>query len=276
MRQKIVWLLALCCLVISSGCTHSAETREIEESDWTLRQEEAVTLADGTAVDLWEANGRLSYRLADGTELIGVHRDSGPSNVYVSGREDLRWDKLPEEARKNILAYYERQGKVYDVALELEKMYADYQTSQAEQTPFASGDIVQTISPTASNGRIMAYVTSVILPAGQGRFEERRLGAVFDRASGEAITIWPLFDLPEDACRKWLITLAGITEEELAAEMAGALTAERIVWLDEGIQMTFSQAELASAETSYVLYVDYEELGEVLQQWVVPEAPHRS
>ena len=111
----------LCCLVITSGCTHSAKTREIE-SDWTLRQEQAVTLADGTVVDLWEAGGRQSYRLADGTELISVHRDSGPSNVYVSGREDLSWDRLPEEAQKNILAYYEQQGKVYDVALELEKM----------------------------------------------------------------------------------------------------------------------------------------------------------
>lgn len=275
MRQKKLLLLVLCCLVITSGCTHSTKTRETE-SDWTLRQEQAVTLADGTAVDLWEANGRLSYRLADGTELISVHRDSGPSNVYVSGREDLSWDTLPEEAQKNILAYYEQQGKVYDVEMELEKMYADYQNSQAEQTPFASGDIVQTISPTASNDKIIAYVTSVMLPAGQGRFEEQRLGAMFDKKTGEAITIWPLFDLPEEACRKQLIALAGIMDDPLAAEMADALTAERIVWLDDGLQMTFSQAELASAETSYVLSVDYQDLRGVLQQWVVPDEPHRS
>ena len=275
MRQKKLLLLVLCCLVITAGCTHSTKTRETE-SDWTLRQEQAVTLADGTAVDLWESGGRLSYRLADGTELISVHRDSGPSNVYVPGREDLSWDTLPEEAQKNILAYYEQQGKVYDVEMELEKMYADYQNSQAEKTSFASGDIVQTISPTASNDKIIAYVTSVMLPAGQGRFEEQRLGAMFDKKTGEAITIWPLFDLPEEACRKQLITLAGITDDPLAAEMADALTAERIVWLDDGLQMTFSQAELASAETSYVLYVDYEDRRGVLQQGVVPDEPHRS
>lgn len=227
---------------------------------------EAEALADGTRVNVWEISRGTAYKLEDGVELLRVREPTGPDNVHVGGAESF--DDLNAAAREQVLAYYRAQGQLYDVREELEKAYADY---LGDREAFASHLVAQDVAPTASNGRTMYFLTSVTLPLGGRVVREIRLGAAFDRETGEALSNWALFNCPEEEAKGRLLDLAGVTGSTLRAEMEAAFRPEYIILFPGNLEIFFPQGTLPSQESGYMLALDYDAaLRELLQPWAIP------
>ena len=139
-------LLALCLsglLLTGCGGIHGPVK---EEWEWKLKEEDALILSDGTAVDRWQKgySGYDFYKLKDGTELLREEHPSGPENVYVGGRESFT--SLPEHTAKAISAYYDDMGLLYDLETEVEGAYQEYLTCQTEGEEFFSYYLGQSTS----------------------------------------------------------------------------------------------------------------------------------
>lgn len=231
----------------------------------------ALTLRDGTAVDVMEDTSLLdwTYRLADGTELLRVNDLHGPENSYVVGRESF--DGLSEAAKEKVLAYYAEQGLLFDEREELEKSYAAY---QEKGTDFHCDYISQDVTPSASNERVMYFLTSVTLPAEYGSRTvcDQQFGAAFDRETGEKIDAWDLFGVSEDEVRRGFPTIsAGITDKALAEEMAKALDPDWIVFFPDHASVTFPPGSLFGQEYAHTVSIGYADAPEgFFRDWAVP------
>lgn len=270
MRKRLLLGLLLC-LLLGAGCGD----RTVEEEKWELIEARAVTFADGGYADLWQGGwsvGRNEYRLPDGTVLLSVARPIGPKNVHVQGQEGFQ--DLNETAQAAVLAFYENQGLLYDVPATCEQAYGDYLDCREKDKKFDDYYLEQSIAPTASNARIMCFLTSVILPQGGQIVEELRLGAVFDRETGEAIGVWDLFALPERDAFERLMELSGVSDPALRAEMKAALRPEFLILFPNHLEISFPAGTLPSQEHSYGMGIDYPDLRGVLLDWAVP-TPHQ-
>ena len=198
-------LLALCLsglLLTGCGGIHGPVK---EEWEWKLKEEDALILSDGTAVDRWQKgySGYDFYKLKDGTELLREEHPSGPENVYVGGRESFT--SLPEHTAKAISAYYEDLGLLYDLETEVEGAYQEYLTCQTEGEEFFSYYLGQSTSLCASNERVVYFLTSVTLPLGGQYGMNYQVGAAFDRETGKVIPVWDLFTLPEEDVKALIV-----------------------------------------------------------------------
>lgn len=231
----------------------------------------ARTLRDGTAVDLLERDGQRSriYRLSNGTELLRVENPFGPENCYVGGIENF--DDLSEAAQERVRAWYEEQGPLYDEREELEKSYAAYQKLGEE---FEGDWVRQDTAPCASNGRVMYFVTSLTLPQEYGGRIccELQSGEAFDRETGEKLSNWDLFAVPEAEVRRRLPELCGwVDEPELREAMSRALDPEWIVFFPEHVSVSFPPGSLPGEENSHIISLDYKDAPEgFFQPWAIP------
>lgn len=233
----------------------------------------ALTLRDGTVIDIMEEDsygGRRAYRLPDGTELLRVDNNGGPENHYVGGVENF--DDLSEAAKEKVRAYYEDQGPLFDEGEELEKSYAAYRALGEE---FESDWVQQDVTPTASNEKIMYFVTSLRLPQEHGgrTSYEHQFGGAFDRETGEKLSNWDLFGVPEEEVRRRLPELCGwVDEPELRRAMSRALDPEGFVFFPEHVSVDFPPGTLPGEENGYFISLDYKEAPEgFFQPWAVPQ-----
>lgn len=235
----------------------------------------AVTMADGTAVDLLEDSGMHIYRLPDGTELLRVHTPSGPENHYVVGVEGF--DSLSETAREQVSAYYEGRGLLYDELAELEKVYATYQQMEGG---FSSGLVEQTVSPSASGDHVIYFQTTVTLPvSGQNgsTVYSISLGDAFRRETGAHIDTWELFTVPEEKVKQALLDKCGMTEQPLRAGMEAVSWDGRIVFTPGGLSVTFEPGTLPGQEYSTGFSVDCDEdIIALMQSWAVPKGQEQA
>ena len=147
-----------------------------------LVREEMLTLSDGTEVEVWINGGDNSYRLSDGTELLREIKPSGPQNVYVGGVESF--EQLSAPAQEAVATYYAEQGLLYDAEEVLERAYAEYKDGGED---FSAYWLEQSVSPSASNERLMYFTTTVTLPVDSGEIYPVTLSAAFDRETGEKV-----------------------------------------------------------------------------------------
>ncbi len=238
-------------------------------------ERDAVTLADGTVVDLRRActaEGSRNYQLPDGTGLLWVYDGGGPERHYVAGQESL--DDLSEAARERVQAYYEKQGPQYDEMAELEKSYAAYLELGEE---FEGDSIRRDVSPCASNGRVLYLLTSLTLPQEYGTrlCYERQSGGAFDRETGEKIENWDLFAVPEEEVRRRLPELCGwVKDRNLREAMGEALEADMFVFFPSCLSVSFPPGSLPGEENTCIISVDYKDVPEgFFQPWAVPVAP---
>ena len=232
----------------------------------------ARTLRDGTAVDVMEEDshgGRRTYRLSDGTELLRVDDNGGPENHYVMSLENF--DDLSEAAKEKVRAYYEAQGPLYDEGEELERSYAAYRKLGEA---FTCDWIEQDTTPTASNGKIMYFATSLRLPQKYGErvSYERQLGGAFDRETGEKIDNWDPFAVSEAEVRRRFPELCGWVEEpELQKAMSATLEADWFVFFPECVSVDFPPGTLPGEENGYIISLYYNDAPEgFFQPWAVP------
>ena len=264
-------LLALCLsglLLTGCGGIHGPVK---EEWEWKLKEEDALILSDGTAVDRWQKgySGYDFYKLKDGTELLREEHPSGPENVYVGGRESFT--SLPEHTAKAISAYYDDMGLLYDLETEAEGAYQEYLTCQTEGEEFFSYYLGQSTSLCASNERVVYFLTSVTLPLGGQYAMEYQVGAAFDREAGEVIPVWDLFALPEEDVKALIVEEFAPRSEAERAEMLEKLTAEYLVFQPDSLNVSFPYGVLATELYTSVVGIDYGELTGVLHDWAVPD-----
>ncbi|MBS5657287.1 hypothetical protein NE612_13355 [Oscillibacter valericigenes] len=228
---------------------------------------EDTLLADGTPVELWLTPFSTSYRLPNGPELLSVRRSSGPENVLVGGAEG--YADLPEAAQQRVSAYYQEQGLLYDTQAELERAYRAYVDTGCPED-FDSHMLEQSIYPTASSQEVMYFLTSVTLPLDGNTATELRLGAAFDRKTGEALEPQELFTCSPEALITALLNCSKVTEPTLRREMTTAFRPEYLVFFPEHLEVSFPQGVLPSQEHAYILSIPYEDLP--LSPWAIPEA----
>ena len=264
-------LLALCLsglLLTGCGGIHGPVK---EEWEWKLKEEDALILSDGTAVDRWQKgySGYDFYKLKDGTELLREEHPSGPENVYVGGRESF--DDLPEATAKAISAYYDDMGLLYDLETEMEEAYQEYLTCQAEKTDFSARLLEQSTSLCASNERVVYFLTSVILPLGGQYAMEYQVGAAFDRETGKVIPVWDLFTLPEEDVKALIVEEFVPRSKAEEAEMLEKLTAEYLVFQPDSLSVFFPLGAISTQLYTSGVGIDYTELTGVLHDWAVPD-----
>ena len=242
-----------------------------EEWEWKLKEEDALILSDGTAVDRWQKgySGYDFYKLKDGTELLREEHPSGPENVYVGGRESFT--SLPEHTAKAISAYYDDMGLLYDLETEVEGAYQEYLTCQTEGEEFFSYYLGQSTSLCASNERVVYFLTSVTLPLGGQYGMNYQVGAAFDRETGKVIPVWDLFALPEEDVKALIVEEFAPRSEAERAEMLEKLTAEYLVFQPDSLNVSFPYGVLATELYTSVVGIDYGELTGVLHDWAVPD-----
>ena len=235
-----------------------------------LVREEMLTLSDGTEVEVWINGGDNSYRLSDGTELLREIKPSGPQNVHVGGVEGF--DQLSAPAREAVASYYAEQGLLYDVEEVLERAYADYRDGGED---FSAYLVEQSVSPSASNERLMYFTTTVFCSIDSGTAEETSLPAAFDRETGEKLDIWSLFAVPEKEARAALVDKMAEGGYIPRAELEAALRPEYITFRTGGLNLTFPKGTLPSQEYTTGGSFDYAELDGLLQPWAIPEEPEQ-
>lgn len=266
MRLRHILPVLACCLLLA-GCG-----RRVEAAEFTLAEEGAYTLSDGTSVDRWQLRhwGDDYYRLPDGTDLLLVREPTGPENV-TNGQEGVQ--DLNETAQAAILAWYEDRGLLYDVEQELERAYALYLRCRETGEAYQAGMVEQAVTPASSNERIICFMTSLTLPLDEPRMvEEILLGTVFDRETGEVIPVWDLFTIPEAEARAWVAAQAAGGDSGLRREMEAALEPEWIILEPGYLSVKFPQGTLPSQETACGWFEEYEKApGDVLQPWAIPE-----
>ena len=235
----------------------------------------ARTLRDGTAVDVME-NGshgdNRTYRLPDGTELLRVTDSGGPENHYVMGQESLH--DLSEAAQRKIQAYYDAQEPLYDEEEELEKSYAAYLRLGEE---FSCDWIQRDVSPCASSERVLYFQTSLTLPLEYGgRISYHlQLGAAFDRATGEKLSNWDLFGVPEAEVRRRLPELCSWAPgTQWPENMMEVLDPDWIVFFPESVSVDFPPGTLEGEDYNYGFSVNYRDAPEgFFQPWAIPQKP---
>lgn len=235
----------------------------------------AVTMEDGTPVDVMVESGTRIYRLADGTELLRVRPLVSPENSYTLGTDGL--DTLNETARRQVLAYYDQRGLLYDERAELEKVYALYRESG---TGFVSGWVDQSVSPAACNHRLIYLLTTVTLPTGEESGHlvyETRLSDAFDRETGAHIDTWELFTAPKDVVVKALLDAGGVEDPTLRAEMETIPWDGRITIDTDSLSVWFEAGTLPSQPNSTGFWVGYDQgIRDLVQDWAIPESREQS
>lgn len=229
----------------------------------------AAVLEDGTALDLLEEGyytAAHTYCLPDGVQLLQVRPPAGL---------DSRFDGLSQRAGEGISAYYEAQGLLYDERAELEAAYADWQKKGED---FRCHSLEQSISLSASSEGVLYFRTDVTLPLDHGDSCTScsiTLGAAFDRETGEYLSLWDLFQCPEEEARQAIINAAldWPSSGTIRPELEAAFTPERVVVVSDGLIMDYEPGSLPSQEHNYFFDADLDAVAGLMYSWAVPVRP---
>ena len=129
---------------------------------------------------------------------------------------------------------------LYDTQAELERAYRAYVDTGCPED-FDSHMLEQSIYPTASSQEVMYFLTSVTLPLDGNTATELRLGAAFDRKTGEALEPQELFTCSPEALITALLNCSKVTEPTLRREMTTAFRPEYLVFFPEHLEVSFPQ-----------------------------------
>lgn len=226
------------------------------------RQPEGLTLAGGTSLSVWQASFDREYCAPDGTVLLEERWGSEAADALegVSG--------LTEEAKENILAFYEAQGILYDLPAQLERAWAAYSEADEGFEPYTLG---QEVNLCAENDSTLWLLTTVTLPLGGQVVTEEQFCAAFDRATGEALAPDELFTCTGETLAAALLNAAGITDEPKRSELLAVFDESRVVFRAEALEVFYPAGAVPSEETALILGLDYtDEIKALLQPRALP------
>ena len=227
------------------------------------QQPEGLTLADGTSLSVWQASFDREYCAPDGTLLLEERLGSEAADALENAAG------LSQEAKENILAFYEAQGILYDLPAQLEKAHAAY---KAEGEDFELYTLGQEVNLCAENSSTLWLVTKVTLPLGGRVVTEEPLCAAFDKATGEALGPDELFTCTGNELAAALLNAAGITDEPKRSELLAAFDESRVVFRGEALEVFFPKGAVPGEETALILGLDYtDEVKALLQPRALPQ-----
>lgn len=227
------------------------------------QQPEGMTLADGTSLSVWQASFDREYCAPDGTLLLEERLGSEAADALENAAG------LSQEAKENILAFYEAQGILYDLPAQLERAWAAY--SEADEG-FELYTLGQEVNLCAENGSTLWLVTTVTLPLGGRVVTEEPLCAAFDKATGEALGPDELFTCTGNELAAALLNAAGITDEPKRSELLAAFDESRVVFRGEALEVFFPKGAVPGEETALILGLDYtDEVKALLQPRALPQ-----
>lgn len=235
--------------------------------------EDTVTLPDGAKMNIWQYYDGVIYTAPNGTELLSVRYPMGPDNSYVGEVESL--DDLEEKVKSPVLEFYRQRGVLYDEMAELEKAYGAF-VKAADPANYRLRHISQDVSPSASNERVMCFITTVMLPLDGAdpygaNVHELRSGQAFDKTTGEHINSFDLFSCPPTEALRRMMDIAGVTDPALREEMEQAFEPECVILFPDNLEVCFNKGTLPSQQHGYMLGLDYDDrLLEILHPWAVP------
>lgn len=268
MRRGMALLLPL--LLLLAGCSDGSYQ---EEERFTLAESPAVTFSDGASVDRWQNDrGDSLYKLPDGTELLRESPPAGPENVHVIGQESF--DRLSRTAQAAISAYYEAQGRLYEVEAQLERAYQTYLRCRESGEEYSCAFLEQSTSISASNDRIVCCCTNWSLPAEEpGVSNPFSQGAVFDKKTGERISNWDLFAVSEEEVMDWFLEEMNLQDPVLEGEIRTAMRPEYLQVGQDSLTLSFPAGTLPSQAYAWGWGFPYDRsLRGILHPWAVPEA----
>lgn len=227
------------------------------------QQPEGLTLADGTSLSVWQASFDREYCAPDGTVLLEERLGSDAADAIESVPD------LSEEAKGNILAFYEAQGILYDLPAQLESAWAAY---KEEGQGFELYTLGQEVNRCAENSSTLWLITTVTLPLGGRVITEEQFCAAFDKATGEALTVEELFTCTGETLAAALLDAAGITDEPRRGELLAAFDESRVVFRAEALEVFYPVGTVPSEETALILGLDYTgEVKALLQPRALPQ-----
>ena len=126
--------------------------------------------------------------------------------------------------------------------------------------------------PTASSDKVIYFLTVVTMPPhGPNSHTELRLGAAFDKATGEVIRASDLFTCEPDEIVDRFIEISMVDDEALTAEMKANFKLEYVIIFPDNLEITFPAGALPKHGISHGMGFDYtEEICALLQPWAVP------
>lgn len=227
------------------------------------QQPEGLTLADGTSLSVWQASFDREYCAPDGTVLLEEQLGSEAADALENAAG------LSQEAKENILAFYEAQGILYDLPAQLERAWAAY--SEADEG-FELYTLGQEVNLCAQNDSTLWLVTTVTLPLGGRVVTEEPLCAAFDKATGKTLGPEDLFTCTGDELAAALLDAAGITDEPRRGEMLAAFDENRVVFRGEALEVFYPEGAVPSEKTALILGLDYtDEVKALLQPRALPQ-----
>ena len=227
------------------------------------QQPQGLTLAGGTSLSVWQASFDREYCAPDGTLLLEERLGSEAADALENAAG------LSQEAKENILAFYEAQGILYDLPAQLERAWAAYSEADEGFEPYTLG---QEVNLCAENDSTLWLVTTVTLPLGGRVVTEEPLCAAFDKATGEALRPEDLFTRTGDELAAALLDAAGITDEPRRGEMLVAFGENRVVFRGEALEVFYPEGAVPSEETALILGLDYtDEVKALLQPRALPQ-----
>ena len=221
-----------------------------------------MTLNDGTQVEVWQGHRGVLYALHDGPELLDVHTPY-PPDIALDGVQGL--EELSQEAQDNIVAYYEKQGLLYDELEELEAVYQSY-LEAGSPASFSTCHILQDTYLSASSPRVIYFTTSLQAPS-----KYLEVGTAFYRDTGERVDMEDLFTCTSEELEQALLDEAEITDPTLRQEMEEAFDLDRLILYPDLLKVGFEAGSLPSQDATYFLSFDYDDtILERMHAWAVP------
>ena len=221
-----------------------------------------ILLQDGTQVEVWQKNGGVLYALPKGPELLDVHTPY-PPDIALDGVQGL--EELSQEAQDNIVAYYEKQGLLYDELEELEAVYQSY-LEAGSPASFSTCLILQDTYLSASSPRVIYFTTSLQAPS-----KYLEVGTAFYRDTGERVDMEDLFTCTSEELEQALLDEAEITDPTLRQEMEEAFDLDRLILYPDLLKVGFEAGSLPSQDATYFLSFDYDDtILERMHAWAVP------
>lgn len=306
MKSYKLILLFFIVLLLANGCVGTAAKEQETQVRWPeLVQEDAYTLADGTAVDIYTHGDMWMFRLKDGsvllTENAAPHTFGQDIFAYATGdvafQESHIFSQVSEDVRTAIYEYFQQQGKWYDLEDELENAYALYQARIDKGMTYWKGEsdadgvvvyrapgVSQTTMAQSCNDRMICLVTekSKPLPLSQQPvmtdkgymadtyYESAKTYTVFSTQTGERIEQYDMFTIPAEEIGPQLVALADDFDDTKRNGMIERLKPEYIGFEEQGIVVYFPSGVIAENEVCE-LTIQYAKAVDILQPWAIPD-----
>ena len=233
---------------------------------------QAATLSDGTVLDVWkESQLGATYQTQDGIALLREDAPSGPDNNYIEGLESF--DDLSEEAKLAVAEFFESQGKLYDLQVELERAWAAY---QEDPKGFYTFTVQQRSYRCATSNWLCYFETNLIKTVSGTNVQETVFCDAFHRVYGNHVPAASLFACPEQDIGRKLLDIAGKegaipADPSLRAEMEAAFRPEYVTVYPDALWIHFHEGSLPSQPYKYLIVIPYnEECKYLMADWAVP------